>query len=114
MPEAVTDALINAGILGPILVAVGWYVLRLQRQLTDAHAKTAEAQEKRVEDAQRVATQLLELNDRWSETVAAQSAAFDEQRNLIGRVHDLLGDLKAALQSRTAYPIPAAPPGGNV
>jgi hypothetical protein len=103
MPDSVVSALINAGILGPVLAAVGWYVLRLQRDL-------ATSQEKRVEDAQRVATQLLELNDQWSETVSDQTHAFEQQRNLIVRVHELLGDLKDALRSRPAYPVPAARP----
>ncbi len=109
MPPAVINALVNAGILGPILLAVGWYVLRLQRQLTEAHAKTTEAHEKRVDDAQRVATQLLELNDRWAQIVAAQVAASEEQQRLIEGVKSILVDVKTALLARPVYPVPVAP-----
>ncbi len=104
MPDSVISALINAGVLGPVLIAVGWYVLRLQRELRVT-------QEKRVEDAQRVATQLLDLNDRWSEVVAEQTHAFEQQQQLIVRVHELLADLKDALRTRPAYAVPTAPRG---
>lgn len=103
MPEPVVTALINAGILGPILIAVGWYVLQLQRKLDDAQGK-------RVEDAQRVAEQLLELNDRWAEVVGEQANAFQEQKHLIQGVSELLKELRSALRPPAVYPVPAAPP----
>lgn len=106
MPESVVNALVNAGILGPILIAAGWYVLHLQRKLS-------ESQEKRVEDAQKVAVQLLELNDQWAGVVAEQVAAQEEQKRLVEGVRNLLGDVKGALQSRPGYPVPAAPRGSR-
>lgn len=90
MPEAVINALINAGILGPILIAAGWYVLHLQRKLT-------ESQEKRVEDAQKVAGQLLELNDRWAEIFSEQSAADEDQKRLLESLREMLREVKGAL-----------------
>lgn len=97
MPEAVVNALINAGILGPILIASGWYVLHLQRKLS-------ESQEKRVEDAQKVASQLLELNDRWAEVVSEQTEAANEQKHLIESVRELLRDLKSTLDGTQGVP----------
>ena len=91
MPDAVTAALLNAGILGPVVIAVGWYTLRLQTQLKDS-------QEKRVEDAQRVVSQLLELNDRWNQAIGEQMTAFDAQRELIERVHETLRDVRDHLR----------------
>jgi hypothetical protein len=45
VPQEVVSSLIQAGVLGPILVACGWYVLRLQRELREVHgARTADAQ----------------------------------------------------------------------
>lgn len=89
MSDAVITALVNAGILGPVLVAVGWYTLRLQGQLK-------ESQEKRVEDAQRVVSQLLDLNDRWNASFNQAAASTDELRDLVARVHDTLRDLRSA------------------
>lgn len=60
MPEAVATALLNAGILGPIVIAVGYYVLKLHDDLRNLN-------EKRVADAQAVTQKLLELADRINE-----------------------------------------------
>lgn len=87
MPEAVVSALINAGILGPVLLAVGWYTLRLQAQLR-------ESQEKRVEDAQKVVSQLLELNDRWNASIGHATASTDELRDSLERLHEALKELR--------------------
>lgn len=109
MPDSVVNALVNAGILGPIIIAAGWYVLHLQRKLS-------ESQEKRVVDAQKVAAQLLDLNDRWAEVVGEQVGAIEEQKRLIEGVRVLLVDVKEVLRHRPVYPVPAAPPripGGN-
>jgi len=83
----VTTALINAGILGPILIAVGWYTLRLQGQLKDS-------QEKRVEDAQKVVAQLLELNDRWNAALVQATASNESLGESLTRLHEALRELR--------------------
>ena len=101
MPEAVLNALLQAGILGPVVICVGWYTLRLQRELK-------ESPEKRVGDAQHVVTQLLELNDRWNEVIQKQATGFDEQKDLIQRIHETMRDLERYM--RAPY---GGPPGAG-
>lgn len=103
MPEAVTTALINAGILGPVLIAVGWYTLGLQRQLR-------ESQEKRVEDAQRVVTQLLELNDRWNASFMVSTASEERLNESLLRLHEALREIR--MYGVGARPAPPSPPTG--
>lgn len=86
MPEPVVTALLNAGILGPILIAIGWYTLRLQSQLKDS-------QEKRVEDAQRVVEQMLQLNDRWNESIGELTGSFNELSELLVRLRETLREM---------------------
>ena len=93
VPEAVTTALINAGVLGPILIAVGWYTLRLQSQLR-------ESQEKRVEDAQKVVNQLLELNDRWNSALVQATAANEALGESLMRLHEALRELRDRVPAR--------------
>lgn len=64
MPEVVVNALIQAGILGPIVAACGIHILRLQRDLHAAH-------EKRVTDAQNTLDRVLALVDQQHERDAA-------------------------------------------
>lgn len=101
MPEPVITALINAGILGPILIAVGWYTLRLQSQLRDS-------QEKRVDDAQKVVAKLLDLNDRWNASFNQATSSQEELRELLLRLHETLKELRVHGPYRTQ-----SPPGGS-
>jgi hypothetical protein len=86
--SSVVSGLIEAGIFGPILVAVGWYVLRLQRELRE----TADG---RVGDAKEVTDRVLALQQsqhevsqeiiRTQEQVGAGLAALAER---IDRLED--------------------------
>lgn len=108
MSDAVISALLNAGILGPVLICMGWYVLKrdaenqkkldeaLQRELA-ANIRALEAQQKRVEDAQAVAGTLLALNDRWQgvinevvRTTGATNQTMERIRETLDKVWDRL------------------------
>lgn len=101
MPDIVVSALVNAGVLGPVLAAVWLYLIRrdrehasvietLQKKLEEAHTKALEAQNKRVEDAQKVAGTLLELNDRWQGVVANSVRTTSEMNRTMERISETL------------------------
>lgn len=105
MPDVVINALVNAGLLGPVLIAVGLYVLRrdrdhaeamkdAQKKLDEANSRTIsatlDAHSKRVEDAQRVAGALLEREDKWQRIIQDSSHAAAETNNSLERVRETL------------------------
>jgi hypothetical protein len=101
MPDVVVNALVNAGILGPVLAGLAWYVLRrdvvhakavedMQKKLDEAHTKASEAQNKRVEDAQKVAGVLLELNDRWQRVLTDSVRTSNEANATMERIRETL------------------------
>jgi hypothetical protein len=101
MPDAVISALVNAGILGPVLIALGVYVLRrdaAHEKAIAAHekahaalqAKLDEAQGKRVDDAQKVAGVLLELNDRWQKLLADSVRTSKDANLTMERIRETL------------------------
>lgn len=63
MSESVTTALLNYGLLGPVLIACALYVLRLHKELR-------ESQEARVKDAQAVIDRILGVAERYSDVSA--------------------------------------------
>jgi hypothetical protein len=75
MPEAATE-LLKVAIFGPIVVVLGWYVLRLHRDLRDA-------QEKRTLDAQKVADTLVVLTNKWNETVNTLGTAVRDLKTAV-------------------------------
>jgi len=71
MSDTLINALVNAGILGPILVALAIAYVKLQRN-------TAEIQEKRVKDSQEVVNTVLKLVDDQNTVTSELSAALDK------------------------------------
>ena len=71
-PDAIS-ALLSAGPLGAVIVALGVALFKLNGQLK-------EAQDARVEDAKKVTKTLLELNDKWNATVTELATAVRELR----------------------------------
>jgi len=71
--EAATGTLISAGPLGAIIVILFIAYWRQSKAL-------AEAQQARVADAQKVTTDLLELNEKWLVTLNSLTAAVHELR----------------------------------
>jgi hypothetical protein len=96
MPDGVLEALLNLGILGPVLVAAGLYVTRLHKDLK-------EVQEKRTSDAQAVVDRVLALAKSHSDTSQLLNQTLTE--------HGLvLAELRDALRSMANY---RAPGGGG-
>jgi hypothetical protein len=72
----IASSLIQAGPLGAIILALG---IAYWRQGTELRA----TQDKRVEDAKKVADTLLDLNDKWNATVVSLTAAVNELKTAV-------------------------------
>lgn len=76
MPPEVFTELAKVAILGPVIIALGWYTLRLHRDLRDA-------QEKRTADAQKVVDTLVALNNKWNDSLNQLGNAVRELKTAV-------------------------------
>lgn len=83
MEAAVQELLRNAGILGPIVIFFGWYILLKDRQIKDLMAQLKEANDARVKDAQGQVAELMGLNDKWVSALNANTVVLSEIKTLI-------------------------------
>jgi hypothetical protein len=94
MPDVVVNALVNAGILGPVLAAIGFYVIRRDREhaavVAELQRKLDDAHNKRVEDAQRITSTLLEHNERWQRVMAESVRTAGEANQTMERIRETL------------------------
>ena len=58
-----TDLLLNMGLPGLVILAMAWFILRLDARNTALQTKLDEVQSKRIEEAQKIAGQVVELSD---------------------------------------------------
>ena len=110
-------------VLLPVLGAAGYYILRLTRANTELTNKVLQIQEasskaiqelgnKRTEDAQKVTTQLLELNQKFNGAIHELSGFVDDiQKSADGRLEDCwvaIQDIRALQhsQSQPGVPLP--------
>ncbi len=75
--ETVTETLVSAGPLGAIIVVLGVAYFRQGKALSDA---LKEAQQSRVDDAKKVTSDLLQLNEKWLVAINALSTAVNDLR----------------------------------
>lgn len=83
MEPAVTKLLETAGLLGPILVLFGWYILSKDREIRELRIQLSEAQEARTKDAKAVVTELMELNDKWVAALNGNTSVLQETRTML-------------------------------
>lgn len=94
MNEAVQELLKNAGILGPIVIFFGWYILLKDRQIAAerkaaAEERTAlvnelkESNEARIRDAHQQINALMGLNDKWMAALNANTVVMSEIKTLL-------------------------------
>jgi hypothetical protein len=76
MESDIASTLIQAGPLGAIILALGVAYWRQGNELRST-------QDKRVEDAQKVADTLLDLNDKWNATVMTLTAAVNDLKTAV-------------------------------
>lgn len=88
MPDAVVQALVQMGVLGPVVVAIGFYVLKLQKTLQ-------EVQEKRTTDAQGVVERVLSLVDRQNETIDNLRMTLSQLGGVINELRQEVRELRS-------------------
>lgn len=94
MPESVFLELSKHGILGIILIPVGWYVWQM-------HKDRRVAETARVTDAQAVVDKLIAINEKWQqafftnvETLKTTVETLQQVRAALKDVEDVLADLE--------------------
>ena len=85
MQELLTHLVTNGGSIGATLGLAYLYIRELNRQIRDVESK-------RVEDNKAMVTKLLELNDKWSETINAQAEVMESQKTLLADLKQLVVD----------------------
>lgn len=93
MDQVITE-LIKLSILGPILVALGLYTLRIHKDLRAS-------EDGRIKDAQAVVDKLLKLNSDWNTTInsllnaaEAQKEANENQRERAREAREILNEFR--------------------
>lgn len=91
MSDSLIATLLQLGALGPVLVAVGWYVLKLQRELKEVH-------EARTTDAQAVTDRVLALASENNAIGAAQAQTQEGTRLALQALADRTERLEDAVR----------------
>lgn len=86
MVEQLLQQLATTG--GPVGISLGIAYLYI-RQL---HKELREVEDKRVKDQQAMVSKLLELNDKWNETINSQIEVSEAQKVLLSDVKTMLID----------------------
>jgi len=63
VPQAVLDTLTHMGLPGLVILGMGWWIDRQDKRIVALTTQVNELQQKRVEDAQKMAGEALELSD---------------------------------------------------
>jgi hypothetical protein len=74
VPQAVLDALTHMGLPGLVILAMGWWIDRQDKRIVALQGLVNTLQDKRVEDAQKMAGEALELSD----ALKGQTALLNE------------------------------------
>ncbi len=90
MDEAVNEFLRNAGILGPIIIFLGWYIWAKDKQIKVKDKVIETVQESRVQDAKTVNAALMELNDKWLNALNANTSATNELKTVMTLIRETM------------------------
>lgn len=85
MPDLLTSLATNGISSGVVLGLAYLYIRHLDKQIRDV-------ENKRVEDNKAMVSKLLELNDKWSETLNAQSEVIELQKQALTDIRQILMD----------------------
>ncbi len=83
MGELLLEILSRSGPVGVVLCLAYLYTRQLHKEITVV-------QSKRVEDSKAMVDKLLELNDKWSETLNAQAEVSEGQKQALVDLRQLL------------------------
>ncbi len=90
MDAAVNEFLRNAGILGPIIIFLGWYIWAKDKQIKVKDKVIEAVQEARVQDAKSVNEALMELNDKWLNALNANTTATSELKTVMTLIRETM------------------------
>lgn len=92
MPTQLVDALINLGVLGPVLAAMAIYVVRRENRFEEQIGYFREqhhvVQEARVADAQKVADRIVALIERQHTVMSELQSALEKHTVLLDRLRE--------------------------
>ncbi len=97
MPEAVVTALVQFGMLGPIVALMAWYIVRrdtrhdtyvdsTREELRLVRTEFKDTQDKRVADMKEIAEKVLSGAERTNDVLSELAGAIREQRVLLERI----------------------------
>jgi hypothetical protein len=86
MNELLTSLAQIGGATGISLGLAYLYIRQLNKELRDV-------ENKRVDDNKAMVTKLLELNDKWNETINASIEVAEGQKQLLADLRNMVGDL---------------------
>lgn len=100
MSEQLLTSLAEHGILG-ILLAVCMYALKKERDETKAaNERARKAEESRTEDAQKVASMLLEQNEKSNSTLSTLTTAIEGNQHAIRAIEQEVRSVVTLIRSR--------------
>lgn len=94
MPTEVLTELLKLGILGPIVIAMGWFVLRQQKTIEKQHNEHITATQQHLE-------RLLQLNQAWQAVLTTNSQLLVDTVSALGSVQETIQDVDATLKEVT-------------
>jgi len=109
MPAEVLTELVRVGILGPIVIALGWFVWQQHKTIEALHASNAQEVQKmhmaRMAETQVFIERLFALNDAWQKVLRANSDLLSNTVSTLGSVRETMGaaDVTLAELSKQMY-----------
>lgn len=109
MPPDVLTELVRVSILGPIVIALGWFVWQQHKTIEAIHAANALEVQKlhaaRMAEIQVFIDRLFALNDAWQKVLKANSDLLSDTVSTLGSVRETMGaaDVTLADVSKQMY-----------
>lgn len=90
----VIHAIVNLGTLGPLLLAMGAYVLRREARFDEAmrelRTELKSSQDGRIADAQKVADRIVSLVERQNDVIGEQTRVLEGQSQMLDRLREAI------------------------
>jgi len=103
-PQTTTSVLapiLQYGIVGSMLIVVGYYAYKKDKELREVQNQRIKDQEgritdadKRTEDAKAVVDKLLGLTDKWNQTINQQVATFKATKDALLEIRKVMDKLQ--------------------
>jgi hypothetical protein len=90
MTDAVQELLRTGGILAPIVILFGWYILNKDRELKEVRKELSESQEARTADAKAITAELINLNDKWMAAINANTQVMNSNTQVMSDIKGII------------------------